>query len=169
MNEGVGSTTIIVIIMVFITVVSAYLAYNVNYTKAFRMKNKIIAMYEKADGHCDPGTECRTTIAQYAEEIGYAGDTLNCDNNPYKPTGSSLISKERVESSYQGKKVSYCVYKMKGDTTGTSGDDLIDPNKPQYYFRVVTSIDIQIPIVQNVFNLRWLNVTGDTKLFEMTN
>ena len=50
MNEGVGSTTIIVIIMVFITVVSAYMAYNVNYTKAFRMKNKVISMYEKENG-----------------------------------------------------------------------------------------------------------------------
>ena len=43
MNEGIGSTTILVIIVVFIALVSGYMAYNVNYTKAFRMKNKIIS------------------------------------------------------------------------------------------------------------------------------
>ena len=42
MRDGLGSVVMIEIIVVFIVVVSTYLAFNVNYMKAFKMKNKII-------------------------------------------------------------------------------------------------------------------------------
>lgn len=171
MNEGVGSTTIIVIIMVFITVVSAYMAYNVNYTKAFRMKNKIISLYEEYDGVCTNSLvngetkSCRQKLAEYGKEIGYSGADLNCSNNPFKPTGTgTLLSTQKVNLSHQGVLSSFCEYKMKGDTKA-SGSDIVDENPESYYYRIVTRIDIQIPIVQNVFQLRLLNVSGDTKLF----
>ena len=32
-----------------------------------------------------------------------------------------------------------------------------------YYFTIVTTIDIDIPIVRNVFGLRLLTISGDTK------
>ena len=46
-------------------------------------------------------------------------------------------------------------------------DKVVQDNnsKPGYYYRILTRIDIRIPIVQNVLNLRVLNVTGDTKTF----
>ena len=46
MRDGIGSVVMITIIIVFIVAASSYLAFNVNYTKAFRMKNKIISIYE---------------------------------------------------------------------------------------------------------------------------
>ena len=73
MNEGIGSTTILVVIAVFIAIVSAYLAYNVNYTKAFRMKNKIVSLYEEYNGQCF--NDCQAKIRDYARDIGY---------NPYR-------------------------------------------------------------------------------------
>ena len=50
MRDSIGGTVILVIIMVFMVFAIAYLAYNVNYQKAFRMKNKIISIYEKYNG-----------------------------------------------------------------------------------------------------------------------
>lgn len=154
MNEGVGSTTILVIMMVFVTVVSAYMAFNVNYNKAFRLKNKVIATYNKYDGMC--GSECDAEIAEYAKEIGYSPHrSLNCDSSDIKPAGSQTIP-----NNY------YCGYKIdvKG-ANSTGGSTTYYDEEERYYYRILTRIDIQIPVVQNVFGLRILTVTGDTKVF----
>ena len=42
MRDAFGGLMNMVIIIVFLVLVSGYLAFNVNYTKAFRVKNKII-------------------------------------------------------------------------------------------------------------------------------
>ena len=42
MRDALGGIVNITIIVVFLVIVSGYLAFNVNYTKAFRVKNKII-------------------------------------------------------------------------------------------------------------------------------
>ena len=153
MNEGVGNASILVIIMVFITVVSAYMAYNVNYTKAFRLKNKIIATYDKYDGKCDSTSACWDEIEEYAHDIGYTKhNSLRCDRD--RPAGASM-SQERFY---------FCEYKIDVDNSGT-GSDIQDEGKENYYYRILTRIDIQIPIVQNVLSLRALTVTGDTKVY----
>lgn len=156
MNEGVGSTTIIVIIVVFIAIVSAYLAFNVNYTKAFRMKNKIVSLYEENNGVC--GTECKSKIIEYAKDIGYNPyNSLRCDDQDIKPAGVVTETGREVSGLY-------CEYKIKVQKSSSSDDVFLDSND-EYYYRILTRIDIQIPIIQNIFSLRILNVTGDTKAF----
>ena len=155
MNEGLGTTPIVVIIVVFIAVASSYLAYNVNYMKAFRMKNKIIAIYEKYDGFCDG--DCQTEIIQYGKTIGYSSVLMDCQNNPLRPRTSI------AETVY--KDPGYCVYKIEEDMTEVA-DAVEDTTlKRGYYYRIVTRINIQIPIVQNVMGLSFLNVSGDTRQF----
>jgi hypothetical protein len=156
MSEGIGSTTILTIIVVFIALVSGYMAYNVNYTKAFRMKNKIIALYEENNGIC--GGACQDQIVTYANEIGYRpSGQLNCNETDVKPMG--------IQSSY-GKDVRglYCEYKIKVDKN-KAGDDVFVDTKDEYYYRILTRINIQIPIIQNIFGYGILNITGDTKSF----
>ena len=143
MSEGIGSTTILTIIVVFIALVSGYMAYNVNYTKAFRMKNKIIALYEENNGIC--GGACQDQIVTYANEIGYRpSGQLNCN-----------------ETDVRGL---YCEYKIKVDKN-KAGDDVFVDTKDEYYYRILTRINIQIPIIQNIFGYGILNITGDTKSF----
>ncbi len=156
MNEGVGSTTVLVVIVVFIAVVSAYLAYNVNYTKAFRMKNKIISLYEEYDGKCV--TECRNKIIEYAKDIGYNPyNSLRCDDQDVKPAGVTTTTGREVSGLF-------CEYKIKVQKSSASDDVFIDSGD-EYYYRILTRIDIQIPIIQNILSLRILNVTGDTVAF----
>ncbi len=156
MNEGVGSTTILTIIMFFIAIVSAYMAFNVNYTKAFRMKNKIIAMYEENNGVC--GSSCQNEIVEYSKKIGYnPAGSLDCNKTDVKPLG--------ITDSY-GKNVKglWCEYKIKVDKNRASDKVFVDSND-EYYYRILTRINIQIPIIQNLLHLQILNVTGDTKVF----
>ena len=42
MRDAIGGSVNLVIIVVFMLLVSGYLAFNINYTKAFKVKNKII-------------------------------------------------------------------------------------------------------------------------------
>lgn len=155
MNEGVGSTTILVIMMVFVTVVSAYMAYNVNYTKAFRLKNKIIATYDKYEGECGTSSACWSEIEEYAKDIGYTKHAnLRCSDSSVLPANVDTTQ----ERNY------FCEYKIKVNNS-SSGAGVQDEGKDYYYYRILTRIDIQIPIVQNVLSLRALTVTGDTKVY----
>lgn len=155
MNEGVGSTSILVIMMVFLTVVSAYMAYNVNYTKAFRLKNKVIATYDKYNGECGSGSDCWDEIEEYADEIGYASHTnLGCEKSDILPANYSTYTARNY----------FCEYKVDVNES-SSGHGIQDEGEEHYYYHIVTRIDIQIPIVQNVLALRALTVTGDTKVY----
>ena len=159
MSEGLGGTVVLVIIVVSIVFISAYLAYNVNYTKAFRMKDKIIDTIEKYDGNCQ--SSCKNEINKYASDIGYenALKAGGCSNLPYKPAEAS--SSDDDTSSH-----GYCIYKLDEPRHYNGGDgEGKYQTKPGYYYRAVTRINIQIPIVQNIFDLGALYVTGDTKVF----
>ena len=52
MRDSLGGAVNVFIIVIFIVFALGYMAYNVNYTKAFRMKNKIVFTYEKYKGKC---------------------------------------------------------------------------------------------------------------------
>ena len=158
MNEGVGSTTILTIIAVFIAIAAAYMAYNVNYTKAFRMKNKIISTYEKYEGKCE--SACESEINSYASEIGYKPHNISSDCNSFSDLPSGTVEKAAKGGG------TYCIYKIKVEKSPDTAS-IHEDMKDEYYYRVLTRIDIQIPIVQNVLGLRILSITGDTKAFEL--
>ena len=143
MRDSSGGVVVLAIIVVFITFVSAYMAFNVNYTKAFRMKNKIIDTIEKYDGKCGAKSSCRNEITKYS-------------------SGVEIVDKKYCM--YEFKVVSdgnaYCIKKNAGGTciqTDTGN---------RYYYRIMTVIDIKIPVIQNILGLNLMSVTGDTKYFK---
>lgn len=142
MRDSLGGVVVLVIIVVFVVFVSAYMAFNVNYTKAFKMKNKIISTIEEYNAKCFAAGPCATEIKEYADEIGY---------KPHFKCNSSEGFKDGTDELY-------CYQEFKVVDNSKAG------NIEKYYYRVVTRIDIQIPIIQNFFGLRILNVSGDTGL-----
>ena len=126
MRDAMGGTVALVIIVVFIVIALGYMAFNVNYTKAFRMKNKIISVYEDYDGNCLG--ECRNAIKSYAKTLGYStGNSMSCPNGYYNS---------------------------------------LDDAKSKSYYRIITKINVEIPIINNILDLRVFYITGDTKSFE---
>jgi len=166
-NEGIGSTIVLAVIIVFVTFVSGYMAYNVNYTKAFRMKNKIISVYEKYDGKCmgEKKSQCNTEIEEYAKQISYSTSdwftSINpsfCDNNIHKPDSGRITKKDTVRSP------GYCVYEIEVPRAPDTGFAIDDKNNlPHHYYRIVTVINIRVPIIENW--MQWNYVTGDTKQY----
>ena len=153
MRDALGGTVNIVIIVVFIVFALGYMAFNVNYTKAFRMKDKIISVYEKNNGTCT--TTCKNEIKAYAEKIGYNPDSIECGSED--------------APSIDGKKL-YCV-------SYTQVGDIADMNARCYY-HISTKININIPILENLYamsrngdkskpaKLNVFYVNGDTKTIE---
>ena len=149
MRDAIGSTIMVTIIIAFIVIVSSYLAYNVNYTKAFRMKNKIISIYEDYNGVCT--SQCETEIFNYARDLGYNPAELFCSSAYVKrPSGDPL----------------YCERRITVNTVADDPDNKVVGDKiGTHYYNIVTRINISIPLFDNIFNFGFLYVAGDTKLF----
>ena len=142
MRDALGGAVNIIIIVVFIVIVLGYLAFNVNYTKAFRMKDKIISIYNQYDGNCN--SNCRSEISAYERTIGYNPANMMC------PTDYTRIDN------------SYCVKK---NVVNSSKDSQYE-GKERYYYSIITKINIEIPVIQNTLNLSVFQVTGNTKTYE---
>ncbi len=145
MRDAIGGSVTIVIIVVFIAIVSGYLAFNVNYTKAFRMKNKIISYYDDYNGECDTNAQCRRKIKEYAKEVGYNPAKLNCPNG------------------YAAKDNLYCSKKVSANSVASSASH--NDRRKKTYYKIVTKINIEIPIVNYFFDISLFNVSGDTKVY----
>lgn len=146
MRDAFGGLMNMVIIVVFLVLVSGYLAFNVNYTKAFRVKNKIITTIEQYEGACDPGNEsnkCNQVIKDYMQSVGYNASSLNLTDKGYVCNNS------------------YCIKRMEAETD-TGNVDL----KKKVYYEVTTAVVIDIPIINKIMpQLQIFQVSGTTKAF----
>lgn len=146
MRDAFGGVANLVIIVVFLTLVSGYLAFNVNYTKAFRVKNKIISLYEQYEGEQCYNTdtsECNIKIRDYMNSLGYDAPYLNLADDGYK--------------CYYG----YCAKKYE---TEKIDDSVTGDTKKKAYYNIVTQINIDIPIINKILpGLKIFQIAGDTK------
>ena len=158
MRDAVGGIVNISLIATFIAIISGYLAFNVSYTKAFRMKNRVITTIEQYDGVCDE--KCMDDIKTYANKIGYKmpeGQQASCDDS------------DDLEANTVDTKYNVCEpnigYKAEAISAGETGETEDTFSYPKRYFRVTTHIIIDIPVLNRVMpNLHILDVTGNTKI-----
>ena len=152
MREAIGNTFIVNLLMVFIGVMSALLVGSVSYSKAFKVKNRIIYTIEKY-GAWDIKTSSGTNVVKAEVEaslkdIGYPLIV----SNPFtggcpKKNGAELVyggnsGANKYENTYH-----YCVYKYK--------------SAMGYYYGVTTFMHFDIPLIGNYLEFP---VYGKTKL-----
>ena len=146
MRDAFGGIVNLSMIVVFLVLVCGYLAFNVNYTKAFRVKNYIITTIEQYEGNCGEGTDCRTKIVNYIKQVGY--------NAPEQMKGL-------VDEGYTCFNEGYCYKEFQVNAEKGS----VDENNDQIYYRVVTRINIDIPIINKIMpGLKIFQISGNTKL-----
>lgn len=144
MRDAYGGIVNLAMIVVFLLLVCGYLAFNVNYTKAFRVKNYIITTMEQYEGNCDSeSSACAQKINNYIRQIGYSAPDFDLTRDGY--------------TCHLG----YCYKEFEvGAEAGA-----IQENADKVYYRVVTQINIDIPIINKIMpNLRIFQVSGNTKL-----
>ena len=144
MRDAFGGLMNMVIIVVFLVLVSGYLAFNVNYTKAFPVKNKIVTTIEQYEGACEPGNpsnKCNQVIKDYMKSVGYNASSLQI--NDYECNDS------------------YCIKRIEAETDAGNVD-----LKKKVYYKVTTAIVIDIPIINKIMpRLSIFQVSGTTKAF----
>jgi len=145
MRDAMGGTVTLVIIVIFIVFALGYMAFNVNYTKAFRMKNKIISTYENYNGDCS-SEACKSEIRSYAKTIGYTlGQKMTC--------GTGNVGVDGL----------YCYEEF----TSGEKDAITGLSSYGVYYRITTKINVEIPVINRILDLRVFYITGDTKTFKI--
>ena len=138
MKDAFGGILNLVFIVVFLLLVIGVLGLVVSYTKAFKMKNEVISTIERYEG-----TGCVT-------------QTLDFDVN------SECISKIKESA----KSLAYSTSFINCPSGFTSMDGVycyLASKKGDYLtVRVITQVDIDLPIINIVFGFSIFQVAGDT-------
>ena len=148
MRDAIGGVVNLVIIVVFMVIVSGYLAFNVNYTKAFRVKNKIISTIEEYEGNMS-NSALQEQITNYMRSIGYdRSQNLNCSSYDMK----------------DGAGGGYCYKQVRTNSSGAGEDE----GNVKVYYKVITQIQIDIPIIRNIMPyFKFFTVSGDTRAIKI--
>ena len=142
MRDAIGGLFNIWIILIFIALVSGFMAFNINYTKAFRVKNQIITSIEKYNGNCETNSSCYNEIVNFMDNIGYSAANISSED------GERCFTNE-----------GFCIKKNSVSTNG------VDASLNKFYYSVRTIISIDIPIIREVMpHIRFFQVKGDTAL-----
>lgn len=141
MREAIGNTFIVNLLLVFIGVISALLIGSISYSKAFKVKNRIIYTIEKYGGwevYAGSTNIVQSEIEASLKDIGYplklansfayGGLGAGCKN---RNDGSELVYGKPGQSvTYH-----YCVYKYN--------------NEKGYYYGVTAYMHFDLPLIGN--------------------
>jgi len=147
MKDALGGIVNIWFIAVFIVIISGYLAFSIQYNKAFRMKNEIIEAIEQCDGY-ENGTSrlcAQEIITSYMKQIGYSVPDWS-----WNECSASSSDCERGNGFW-----------VKRHVVSTSKSEEIGN---QYYYTVATAVNTDIPVFRNLMpNMSIFQVSGNTR------
>lgn len=140
MREAMGQALLFQIIIIFIAVIMFIFLSSVSYSKAYRVKNRIVNIIEENNGY---NANVKSEIEQILSEIGYtvSNNVTNCQER----TGATAV----YPSSYNNKGYNYCIVKY-------------EDSKGRPYYGVTTFMKFEFPIIGEVLEFP---VYGETKTF----
>lgn len=149
MKESMGGTWLLGMVALFIVLFSAFLAYSINYTKAFRAKNGIIDLIEQNEGFTfslkdGSGTSTEEKAYELIKSMGYDFGTQD-QNNVVCDNDKTITDSTKLNESY--KDGGYCVYHI----CNSDGS---------YRYKVVTYVIMKFPIIN--FGIS-VPIKGETK------
>lgn len=151
MKEAIGGVFSLEFIIIFLLLLMGFLAFSVNYTKAFRVKNEIRSIIQKNEGLTE---QAAIDIEDYMENVHYTqseGFNNWCKNNGLK-----------ICRTNQG---SFCYKVQTSDKYGTRIRNGKEENIGAYY-TIYTFVDINIPVLNKLLPMTAgiFAVSGETSL-----
>ena len=139
MKESIGYTVTLNIMIVFITIVVAFLCAALIYFKSNKVSNVITTVIEKYEGY---NTSAINEISMNLSSLGYGSHAINCDNTvndkvvktDSNPNGICNLVSSKNENSY-------CVYKC------------VESNGEYYFYKIRTNMMINIPIIHDILDI----------------
>lgn len=147
MKESFGNAFIVNFVIVFVGIFIFFFAGSMSYTKAFKVKNRIINIIEEHEKYVN-NEEFKTEINNYLKEAGYrVTASSTCPNNR---NGGKVVNgangNSNVINDYQ-----YCIYEF----TDT------DSENNYKYYGVQTYMYFDVPIIGETITIP---VYGETKV-----
>ena len=136
MKDALGGALTIQMIVIFMIIVNMFLAFSVNYTKAFRAKNEIRSIIEKNEGlGCNALHQIEDFLTKNHYRIGDPYEKW-CSKNGYK------IANGKNNTPL------FCYKIQKVDLTGAANNNKAYKGA---YYTVATFVNIDIPIFNKIF------------------
>ena len=150
MRDAIGQVFALQVILAFVLLINGYMAYSVNYTRAFRVKNQIVNIIEQYEGL--PNDEAMAKIESYVDGMTYRVPQTLINN--FRNRYASNNSGDDVVNCQDG----WCYIAHDVRTTGGDGE------MNGTYYSVVTFVNIDIPVINNLIGLGdFLSVSGETR------
>lgn len=151
MRGAIGNAMVMNIVITFIILTTAFLVSSISYSKAFKVKTKIIDIIEKYDGDFNKtsGNESVITseINQFLGQTGYRTTSATAKGNCNKYVDSSKETLMGTTSSYD-----ICIIKKNNNSSTYHGP----------YYKVVVYMYFDFPIIGDMIKIP---VSGETRSF----
>lgn len=125
MREAIGNSLLLNLVIVFASIVILFFVGILSYSKAYRVKNKIIDTIERYEDY-ENSENSKDEISTDLKSAGYR----------------TLGNKKCDEGNLNDTSYNYCVYKI----SDKSSDD-------SYYYRVVTYVHFEFPVIGDLISI----------------
>lgn len=159
MKESIGGTQIFIVVIALVLIFTAIMAFTINHSNAFAVKDQIVTIIESAGGFDMTAENLEGSGLDNNEVISQIVDALQA--NSYRQVGKCPDEEGEIEvEGYQrngakvtgNEKAAFCIVKIP-----SAGDD---GAVTKYYYQVVVFYSLDIPIVNELFNFK---AVGETK------
>lgn len=165
MKEAIGGTWVFTIVIVMISLFTAFISISTNYARTFKVKDKIIAILEDKRGINN------TSISRINSELNKIGynSTGRCipKNAPLYAanTGTWYAFSRSNNTSTVGEnsgQINYCIKATEVDMVSASGVSSGAIGHPaRTYFTVMVFFKLDVPVLRDVFALQ---ISGETSM-----
>lgn len=156
MREAIGNVFIINFVIVFVGIFIFFFAGSLAYTKAFKVKNKIINIIEERGGYDSTSDDLKIEITDYLKDAGYR--IVSTDSCPERD-GMTLVNGSNGNNNIINGYL-YCVWKSNNE----SEVETDDKSGRGTYYGVQTYMYFDIPIIGQTITIP---VYGETKYLGM--
>lgn len=155
MRESIGSAWLMIIVMTFITLFSGYLAFSINYSKSFRVKDGIVERIQKHNGLVKTGSKSTLKeIDDFLAEIGYNAKG-NCfkfcneEGNDFAGINGTTFKQNPSDREL----FNYCLVKVRAYQSGTNV-------MTSSYYKVIVFFSLRIGSISLLSNF---HTQGETQ------
>lgn len=149
MKDAIGGSMLLNLVIIFTSIVILLFVGILAYTKAYRVKNKIIEIIESNNGQIDENDDKMMdefVLDQINTELGKVGYRISTAPSTAKCIASS--SRKQCESNLNYEGYNYCVCKQKSSNEGIS-------------YEVITYVHFAFPVIGDLLTFP---VRGETRV-----
>jgi hypothetical protein len=153
MREAIGGAWLLSITVALIALFTAYLAFSVNYSKAFKVKDAIVERVEKYEGFDTNNTQEMKEIREYLSKIGY-NTKGKCNQSTGFVSGSQYygVDGSNIRKNDSNTRFNFCVERV------TKAAGVGDYSSAYYKVTVFYGLSLGFVDLNSIFFL-----TGETK------